>query len=65
LLVSELPLFSLKFKRFGFRGNQYRYLLLVSAILLLSTLGYTGIPLIIVVYVLLSIVNNIFSKNPV
>ncbi len=63
LLVSELPLIALKFKQFGFNGNQYRYLLLALSLLLLVILKIAAVPLIIVLYILLSIVDNIFSNK--
>jgi CDP-diacylglycerol---serine O-phosphatidyltransferase len=54
LMVSELPLFSLKFKSLAFAKNQVRYLFLIGAIVLIAILGYAGIPLSIIWYVLLS-----------
>lgn len=65
LLVSELPFFALKFKNFGWSDNQVRYSFLVLALVLILALQYTAIPLIILLYILVSIVNNIFSKKPV
>jgi CDP-diacylglycerol--serine O-phosphatidyltransferase len=58
LLVSELPLFSLKFKKLSWAGNQLRYVFLASSLVLLVTLQFVGIPVIIVLYLLLSLVNN-------
>lgn len=55
LLVSELPLFALKFKQFGFRGNEVRYIFIGLSILLLAAFGYFGIGLSIILYVLLSL----------
>lgn len=54
LLVSEVPMFALKFKHWGWRGNEVRYLFLFSCIPLLLFFGITGIAIIIVWYVLLS-----------
>ena len=59
LLIAPLPLFSLKFKSFGWKGNEIRFLFLLLSLILLITLQFVGIPLIIVLYVLMSIVNNI------
>ncbi len=56
LLVSEIPMFALKFKHFRWRGNGLRYgFIAVSAVLLLC-LGLTGLALIIPLYVLTSVV---------
>lgn len=65
LLVAELPLLALKFKSFGWSGNQMRYLLLGLGVLLLAVFKLVALPLIVVCYLLLSIVNNIFLKNKV
>jgi len=65
LLVSEIPLLALKFKDFKLAGNGIRYLFLGVSLLLILTLKVMAIPLIIVFYILLSIVNNIFFKAKV
>jgi CDP-diacylglycerol--serine O-phosphatidyltransferase len=61
LLVVELPLFALKFKSFAFKGNEIRYIFLLSSVLLLVFLQFLGIPLIILLYVLLSVISNMIS----
>lgn len=63
LLVSELPLFSLKFKFFGWQGNRMRYTFLALSVIILAFLKFVGIPLVIVLYILLSIINNIAVKR--
>lgn len=55
LLVTELPMFSLKFKNLSFTDNKVRFLFLLISICLLITLKFTAIPLIIFVYILISI----------
>lgn len=65
LLVAEIPLFALKFKNFNWADNKLVYIFLIAAVLLLITLHYIAIPLIILLYILISIVNNIFLKNKV
>lgn len=62
LLVSELPLLSLKFKSLAFRGNGSRYLLLIGSAVLIVLFSFTAIPFIILLYLLISVVNN-FSKR--
>ncbi|MDP4292169.1 MAG: CDP-diacylglycerol--serine O-phosphatidyltransferase [Bacteroidota bacterium] len=59
LLVSELPLFSLKFKNLEWGKNQIRYIFLGLAMILLIWLGVSSLPMIIVLYVLLSIFANL------
>lgn len=63
LLIAELPLFALKFKHFKWTGNEIRFLFLGLCLIILVTLQFVGIPLIIILYVLLSVINNIFSKS--
>lgn len=64
LLVAEIPLMSLKFKNLYFQPNLYRYLLLfISAVLVLS-LQLMAIPLIIILYIVLSLVQyNKFMRE--
>ena len=63
LLIAPLPLFSLKFKSFGWKGNEIRFVFLLISLLLLVTLQFVGIPLIIILYVLMSVVNNFLTKS--
>jgi CDP-diacylglycerol--serine O-phosphatidyltransferase len=59
LLVAEIPLFALKFKSFSWKQNSYQYILLGSAVILLFVFFYVAIPLIILLFVFLSIIRNI------
>lgn len=59
LLIAEFPLFALKFKSFGWKGNEIRWIFLGLCLLMLATLKFLAIPLTIVLYVLMSIVNNL------
>ena len=63
LLNAEIPLFSLKIKKFSLKGNALQIGFLISSVLLLAFFQYTGIPLVIVFYVLLSVANNTMSKK--
>jgi CDP-diacylglycerol--serine O-phosphatidyltransferase len=62
LMVAELPLFSLKFKQFGWKGNEIRYIFLVLSVLGLILFQFLGLGIAIVLYVGLSMVNNLFFK---
>jgi CDP-diacylglycerol--serine O-phosphatidyltransferase len=59
LLVAELPLFSLKFKSFAWKKNQYQYSLLVASLILVLLFSFVAIPLMIFLYLLLSFVKNV------
>jgi CDP-diacylglycerol---serine O-phosphatidyltransferase len=65
LMITEFELFSLKFKTFGPRENLLRYVFLAGCILMLITMKMKALPLVIVFYVLLSFVDNIFLKKKV
>lgn len=58
LLVSPIRLFSLKVKSLGWKENSFRYLFLISSVLLIAILGVVGLPLSILLYIALSIVQN-------
>jgi CDP-diacylglycerol--serine O-phosphatidyltransferase len=63
ILNAEIPLFSLKIKDFTFKKNALQIVFLTLSVLLLVFFQYLGIPLIIITYVLLSVVNNKFLKK--
>ncbi len=56
MLNAELPLFALKFKNYSFGDNKVRYVFLLSSVLLILFLQYLATPIIIILYVLLSLV---------
>lgn len=55
LLVSELPMFSLKFAGLGFRDNWYRYIFLLCSLGILIFTGVYGLSVVILLYTALSI----------
>jgi CDP-diacylglycerol--serine O-phosphatidyltransferase len=63
ILNAEISLFSLKIKDFTFKKNALQIGFLTLSILLLGFFQYLGIPLIIITYVLLSVINNKFLKK--
>ena len=63
LLVAELPLFALKFKNFSWSDNRTRYSFLLAAVLMLLLFQFIAIPFIIFLYVILSVIDKIFTKN--
>ena len=56
LMVSPFHLFALKFKTFGWKGNEVRFTFLAVAVLLFVLLGLASVPLTIIIYVVLSLV---------
>lgn len=55
LLVSEIPMFSLKFKNLGFKDNKIRFLFLAVCVGLIAWLGVSGIAAGIAWYIALSV----------
>ena len=63
LLVSELPLFALKFKHFKWKDNEIRFVFLGLSLVMLVALQFIGIPLIIILYILMSVISNLTKKK--
>ncbi|BFM42252.1 CDP-alcohol phosphatidyltransferase family protein [Flavobacterium sp. CFS9] len=63
ILNAEIPLFALKVKKFTVKDNVLQIVFLLISLALVVLLQYMAIPLIIIIYVLLSVVNNIFLKK--
>lgn len=57
LMVSELPMFNLKFKNLKFKENALRFLFLGVTLFMLIFLQLYALPLIIIWYVLLSLIS--------
>jgi len=62
LLIAEIPMFSLKFSNFSFKENKIRFMFIGISVILLVSLRIIAIPIIILIYILLSITYNIFSN---
>jgi CDP-diacylglycerol--serine O-phosphatidyltransferase len=59
LMVSELPMFNLKFKNVRLKENALRYFFLATTLLMLIFLQLYALPLIIIWYVLLSAISHL------
>jgi len=62
LLVVNIPLFSLKFNKeenIKSRVNVFRIILIISAVNLLFFFWFAAIPIIVILYLILSLLNNI------
>jgi len=55
LMVSDLPIMSLKFKDYSFKGNQPKIILAIVSIILAVVFQWAAIPLIYLTYVALSL----------
>ncbi|MGC4041494.1 MAG: CDP-alcohol phosphatidyltransferase family protein [Flavobacterium sp.] len=63
VMNAEIPLFSLKIKNFSFARYKLQIFFLVLCLILLIFLQLSSVPLIILVYVLLSVINNLLTKK--
>lgn len=62
-MILPIPMYSLKFEHFRIRGNLIRYLILLLALTVLLFLGWSGLPLVILVYILLSLLNLLLARR--
>ena len=58
LLVSEIPMFSLKFKNLSWYDNRVRFIFLLGCVPLMLILGIAGLAAIIIWYALLSLITQ-------
>ncbi len=63
LMNAEIPLFSLKFKNYAIKENMLKYVFLILSLGMLLVLEVIAIPLVIILYVLLSIGSNLMNKK--
>ena len=57
-LVSRINLFSLKFKNIKFKDNKFRFIFITMSIILLTFIEFSAIPIIILIYIMMSIVKR-------
>lgn len=62
LLITDIPMFSLKFKSFGVKENSLRYIFLMLSLLSIIILNIPGIMLVIALYIVLSVIRNLGPK---
>ena len=61
LMVAEIPLFALKFKNLTWKDNSIRFIFLLIALPLLFLLKFAAIPVIIALYIILSLIKPSYS----
>ncbi|WP_282134473.1 CDP-alcohol phosphatidyltransferase family protein [Seonamhaeicola maritimus] len=62
ILNSNMKLFALKFKNWSFKPNATRYIFIMLCAVLLNVLQFAAIPVIILLYIIMSVLDNITSK---
>lgn len=63
LLIAEFPMFSFKFKKLTWAGNEMRISFLIIAVILLILLKEAAFSIGIIIYILFSLIDNVFFKN--
>lgn len=63
LLNAEIPLFSLKVKSFSWEKYKMQVVFLILSLILIVLLEFIAIPIIILLYVILSVLNNTIHKK--
>ncbi len=61
LMVTNIPMFSLKFENIGLKNNWARYTLLILSLIILIIFGIPGIALIIAVYIFISFATDLLN----
>ena len=62
LLITDIPMFSLKMANFKWKDNLFRYIFLLIALLLIIIFRLGAFPVIILFYILTSFVYNVIVK---
>lgn len=63
LLISPIRMFALKFKGFGWRGNELRYLFILASALVIALFTRYSVVIIITLYIVVSTLKWLFSNR--
>lgn len=63
LMLVNIPMLSFKFNGFAFKDNFYKYLLIISFLILFAIFYFLAIPLTIILYIFISIIFKEKIKN--
>jgi len=63
MLNAPIKLFSLKFKSFDFKSNATRFSFLILTLVLFIVLRYAAVPVIIVLYVIMSLLDSLADRS--
>lgn len=62
LMISEIPMFSLKFHDLKWKGNEPRFILLIAGVVFLVIFQLAAIPLIMLLYIIMSLIIAIKNR---
>jgi CDP-diacylglycerol--serine O-phosphatidyltransferase len=63
LMITDIPLIALKFKNFSWKDNKFRYLLVGKSLIIILIFQLWAIPIIVILYLILSIIDNYTTKK--
>lgn len=63
MMNAEIPLFSLKFKDYSWKNNKVKFVFVFLTVVLVSLLQFIAIPIVILLYVILSLVEKYIWKS--
>lgn len=62
IMISDIPLFALKLKSWSWQENNIQYIFLILSVVLIVLFYFVAIPFILILYILLSLINNLIKK---
>jgi len=62
LMIAEIPMFGFKFKSYGWKGNEVKYLFIILSVVLIAALKFAAVSLIIILYVIVSLIQKLITK---
>ena len=63
ILIAEIQMFALKFKNWGWKGNEVKYIFIITCIPLIAFFQLSAFAIIIAWYVILSVCVNKTAKK--
>ena len=63
MLVADIPMLAFKFSQFGWKGNKVKYTFLLMSLILAALLKIVAVPLIIIMYIMLSFLSHVFKPQ--
>ena len=63
LLISPVRMFALKFKGFGWKGNELRYSFIALCVVLITLFTKYAVPGIILLYIVISSVRHLVNSS--
>ena len=58
LMVSRIPMISMKFANFTWRENKYRFILIFSSVILVALFKFSGLAMSILLYIVISLIDR-------